>query len=97
VWERGCGASLLLLVERFHLKFHYEKKELPIYALTVDTGGAKMTPHPAGNAGEAWIDQSQVQSLHMKLVARFADGVSCVATGPVSGPAGGGYDRPERR
>ncbi len=60
-----------LLVERFHLKFHYEKKEMPIYALTVDKGGAKMTAHPTGNAGEAWIDQSQTQFLHMKLAATF--------------------------
>jgi uncharacterized protein DUF3738 len=34
-----------LLVERFQLRFHQEKKELPMYALTVDKGGAKVTPH----------------------------------------------------
>ncbi len=60
-----------LLTERFGLKFHYEKKELPIYALTVDKGGAKLTPHEATNAGDPWIDQSQAQFLHMKMVATF--------------------------
>jgi uncharacterized protein (TIGR03435 family) len=32
-----------LLTERFQLKFHYEKRELPVYALTATKGGPKMT------------------------------------------------------
>ena len=31
-----------LLATRFQLKFHYEKRELPVYALTVGKGGPKM-------------------------------------------------------
>ena len=32
-----------LLIERFGLKFHYEKRELPVYALTIVKSGNKMT------------------------------------------------------
>jgi uncharacterized protein (TIGR03435 family) len=35
-----------LLADRFHLKFHREMKELPVYALTVAKGGPKLTPAP---------------------------------------------------
>lgn len=33
-----------LLADRFNLKFHIETKDGPVYALTVDTPGSKMTP-----------------------------------------------------
>jgi uncharacterized protein (TIGR03435 family) len=39
-----------LLAERFHLKVHIETKELPVYALVIAKGGAKLTasaPPPA--------------------------------------------------
>ncbi|HEY1744319.1 MAG TPA: TIGR03435 family protein [Granulicella sp.] len=32
-----------ILVDRFHLKFHYEMKELPVYALVVGKNGVRMT------------------------------------------------------
>ena len=32
-----------LLVDRFQLKFHTEKKELPVYAMVVAKGGPKLT------------------------------------------------------
>lgn len=35
-----------LLVERFQLKTHKEKKDFPVYALTVTKGGLKATPTP---------------------------------------------------
>jgi uncharacterized protein (TIGR03435 family) len=35
-----------LLAERFHLKFHVEQHEGPVYLLTVDKSGLKMTPKP---------------------------------------------------
>jgi uncharacterized protein (TIGR03435 family) len=58
-----------LLVDRMQLKFHHEKKEMPMYALTVDKSGPKLTPHPAANSGDPWIDQAQPKPLHMKLKA----------------------------
>jgi uncharacterized protein (TIGR03435 family) len=60
-----------LLVERFKFQYHFEKKEQPIYALTVDKGGPKLTPHEAKSGGDPWIDQSQAQFLHIKMVATF--------------------------
>jgi uncharacterized protein (TIGR03435 family) len=60
-----------LLIERFKLQYHFEKKELPIYALTVDKGGPKLRPHEAKSGGDPWIDESQPQFLHIKLAATF--------------------------
>lgn len=40
-----------LLIERFHLAVHFEKKELPVFALVVAKGGPKNFQEPApGNA-----------------------------------------------
>ena len=36
-----------LLAERFHLKFHVEQHEGPVYLLSVDKSGLKMTPNPS--------------------------------------------------
>jgi uncharacterized protein (TIGR03435 family) len=60
-----------LLADRFQLRFHREFKELPVYALTVDKGGQKLTPHEAQSAGDPWIDQSidQVVSVKMKATS----------------------------
>jgi uncharacterized protein (TIGR03435 family) len=38
-----------LLEERFQLKIHSEIRELPVYALTVGRGGAKLTPSKPGS------------------------------------------------
>lgn len=61
-----------LLAERFQLKFHMETKEMPVYALTVDKSGAKLTPHEAQNAGESLIEVWSSQPLHMKVKATSA-------------------------
>ncbi|MCU1328160.1 MAG: hypothetical protein JWN34_3530 [Bryobacterales bacterium] len=46
-----------LLVDEMKLKFHRDQKELPIYALTVDKQGPKnLTPAPARNSGDTWIE-----------------------------------------
>jgi uncharacterized protein (TIGR03435 family) len=39
-----------LLADRFNLKFHKETKEGPVYALSVDKSGLKMTPDGTGQA-----------------------------------------------
>jgi uncharacterized protein (TIGR03435 family) len=61
-----------MLVDRLQLKFHHEKKDMSMYALTVDKGGPKLTPHEAANAGEPWIDLVQERFLHMKMKATSA-------------------------
>jgi uncharacterized protein (TIGR03435 family) len=58
-----------LLVDRMQLKFHHEKKEMPIYALTVNKDGPKLTPHDPANAHDTWIDVAQEKFLHMKLTS----------------------------
>jgi uncharacterized protein (TIGR03435 family) len=52
--SRDSRAKLLLmlqslLIDRFNLKFHIEKRELPIYALVVDKGGLKFPKAPDRN------------------------------------------------
>jgi uncharacterized protein (TIGR03435 family) len=61
-----------LLVERFKLRFHRETKELPVYVLSVDKNGPKMTPHEAASAGDPWMDQSVDQVVHVKMKATSA-------------------------
>lgn len=61
-----------LLAERLQLKFHHEKREMRMYALSVGKGGPKLTPHQEANGGEPWIDQAQVKFLHMKMKATCA-------------------------
>jgi uncharacterized protein (TIGR03435 family) len=39
-----------MLTDRLHLKFHSEKREMQMYALTVDKDGPKLTPHDATTA-----------------------------------------------
>lgn len=61
-----------MLRDRLHLSFHPESKEMSIYALTVDKGGAKLTPHAAANAGQVWIDETEAQALHIRMTATSA-------------------------
>jgi uncharacterized protein (TIGR03435 family) len=61
-----------MLVDRLHLTFHQEKREMPIYALTMNKGGAKLKPHQAANSGEPWIDEAREKFLHVKMTATAA-------------------------
>jgi uncharacterized protein (TIGR03435 family) len=53
--DRRCTVEELhdmlarLLEERFHLKIRHEKREMPVWALTVDKGGPKLTEHDAAD------------------------------------------------
>ena len=42
-----------LLADRFHLKTHFEKRELPVYAFTVADGGIRMKAGTAGGSPKA--------------------------------------------
>lgn len=73
--ERASSAEELramlkhLLAERFQLQFRRETKELPVYVLTVDTSGPKVTPRQAQDGGDEWISYSLDggRPLHIKL------------------------------
>ena len=89
-----------MLVDRVHLRYHHEKKEMPIYALTLDKGTPKLTPHQAANGSELWIDQTSSEPLHVRLAATassmdyFAFRLSALMDRPVVNQTNlpGGYD-----
>lgn len=58
-----------MLAERLQLKFHRERRELSIYALTVDKSGARLKPHQAANGGDPWIDETLEKFPHERLTA----------------------------
>jgi uncharacterized protein (TIGR03435 family) len=45
---------------------------MPIYALTVDPSGPKLTRHDASNGGDPWIEQSAEAPFHAKWTATSA-------------------------
>ncbi len=61
-----------MLADRMQLKFHKEKREMQMYALTVHREGLKLTPHEAANGGDTWIDQTEAPFLHVKMKATCA-------------------------
>ena len=61
-----------LLKERCHLQFHLENREMPVYVLGVDAGGAKMTRHDAASGGDPWIEQASEAPFHAKWTATSA-------------------------
>jgi uncharacterized protein (TIGR03435 family) len=63
-----------LLVDRFRLRFHFETVEGPVYALTVDTGGPKLTRHDAESSHEPfdWANQPPAQQLKIAWHATAA-------------------------
>jgi len=61
-----------LLKERCHLQFHLESRQMPVYALTVEAGGPKMTRHDAANGGDPWIEQGAEAPFHAKWTATAA-------------------------
>ncbi len=93
--EELHGMLRNLLRERFELQMHSETKERPVYALSVDKSGIKMTPHAIGSAGDPRIELAGPWKAGCSV---RADGLLCVWTGVhVSGPARSGPDRPWRR
>ncbi len=47
-WQSMVGK---LMADRFQLKFHYEKRELPVYVLTIAKTGPKLTKSQSANTG----------------------------------------------
>jgi uncharacterized protein (TIGR03435 family) len=78
-----------LLAERFHLQFHYETKERPVYVLSIDKAAKNLTPHPAGTAGDPTIARASEKPLHPKWTMTavsmdyFAYGLDFIMDRPV--------------
>jgi uncharacterized protein (TIGR03435 family) len=68
-----------LLAERFGMKFHYEKRELSVFALTVAKGGPKMTvTESSADAGSGFrfrlLGALTVSNMTMKEFAKWMQG-----------------------
>jgi len=61
-----------VLAERFGLRFRVEEKELPVYVLSLDPGGSKLTAHGAKDAAEARVELTPTQPLHLKVMGTAA-------------------------
>jgi uncharacterized protein (TIGR03435 family) len=91
---------LNLLKDRCQLKYHLETREMSAYVLSVDKGGAKLTPHQAQNGGDPWIEESSDLPFHIKMKATavpmdyFAFRLAARMDRPVVDQTGikGGYD-----
>jgi len=89
-----------MLVDRLQLKFHHDRKDMSRYALMLEKGEPKLTPHQAANGGDPWIDQTTEGFLHIKMKATyspmdyFAFRLAQVLDRPVVDETGlkGGYD-----
>ena len=44
---------------------------MPMYALTVEKGGPRLTPHEAANAGDTWIDVAAEKFPQVKMKAIY--------------------------
>ncbi len=56
-----------LLVDRMHLKYHSEKRNMQMYALRVAKDGPRNLSHRASSAGDTWVDYQGSNLLHMKM------------------------------
>ena len=62
-----------LLTEQFKLRFHFETKEMPAYALTIGKGGPKnLKDHPGANGGDFVLGQATEGLVHDKWSAHCA-------------------------
>lgn len=66
-----------LLTDRFHLAFHYEQKELAVYALVVDKSGLKLTPtsHPSQDGTNFSYTNQIVLTVKNATMTTVADGM----------------------
>jgi len=73
-----------MLEERFHLKFHHEQREMPVYALVIGKGGPKFhesAPETVFKSNHGVNGRNQYMDLTQATMQMVADGI-------------GGLDRP---
>ncbi len=65
-----------MLVERFHLKFHHEQREMPVYALVIGKGGPKFhesAPETAFKSNHGVKGRNQYMDLTQATMTMLAD------------------------
>jgi uncharacterized protein (TIGR03435 family) len=87
VWEMMRS----LLVERFHLKYHVEDREMAVLALTIAKGGHKLIP---GEQGRCADEIKQQRSCGDILVPRFGAGMYNMPVGALVTSLSGRAGRP---
>lgn len=93
-WKRMQVMLQAMLADRFALKAHRESRNLPIYVLTVATGGPKMKKTAAdGLGGNASYASGKVTAREISLEALAAN-LSFAVGRPIVNKTGleGGYD-----
>lgn len=82
-----------LLADRFKLATHTETREMPVYALVVAKGGAKLQPSEE-KFGSAWTGWTHINVEGGDSLTRFAEELTRVAGRPVLNRTGlsGHYD-----
>jgi uncharacterized protein (TIGR03435 family) len=85
-----------LLEDRFQLQLKQEDREMPIYALTVEKSGPKMTPvkDPLGNVNTNQAAAGATMNAKGATMARLCEVLSGIAERPVTDETGltGYYD-----
>jgi uncharacterized protein (TIGR03435 family) len=83
-----------LLDDRFHLKFHRETKELPIYALTIAKGGSKLKPSDTSGQSSSNSNGNRVHLEAKVTLTKFAEYLSQRTDRPVLNQTGldGSYE-----
>ena len=70
VWEEKDGMLRPVLEERFHLKAHIERREIPVYDLVIAKGGPKLkeaTPDEAAKGHLISQNEGKIESVFMPL------------------------------
>jgi uncharacterized protein (TIGR03435 family) len=87
VWEMMRS----LLIERFHLKYHVENREMAVYALTIAKGGHKLIPGEKGHCAEVLREGKDCYEL---LVPPFGAGIFNMPIGALVTSMAGRAGRP---
>jgi uncharacterized protein (TIGR03435 family) len=87
VWEMMRS----LLIERFHLKYHVEDREMAVLALTIAKGGHKLIPGEKGRCAEEIKAQRSCGDI---LVPRFGAGIYNMPIGAIVTSLSGRAGRP---
>lgn len=62
-----------LLSERFQLRVHFDRQEIPMYALVVAKGGPKLRPPASENARPGGFTRASAEGIHMEVTKGTMD------------------------